>query len=108
MKKLISALMISLFLNFNIVQAQENPQITSNVLGEGVYNVGDILNLLGDVRYIQNISSQNTVYFALLDHNRAVMESIIMRPGSGKFSLIELEPSYKLVILGDGEAFLSR
>lgn len=105
MKKLISAIMICLSINFNIAK---EPQITSNVLTEGVYNVGDIINALGNVKYIQNISSQNTVYFTLLDHNRAVMESIIMRPGSGKFSLIELEPSYKLVILGDGEAFLSR
>lgn len=105
MKKLISAIMICLSFNFNIAKA---PQITSNVLTEGVYNVGDIINALGDVRYIQNISSQNTVYFALLDDNRAAIESIIMKPGSGKFLLTELKPSYKLVILGDGEAFLSR
>jgi len=107
MKKIISVLMICLSLNFNALK-DENPQITSNILKEDVYSVKDIVEGLGDVRYIQNISSENSLYFILLDENRVVIEAIKMKPNSRKFGLIEFQPNYKLVLLGDGEAFLSK
>lgn len=105
MKKFIAIIFISLFLNFNIVKA--NPQISSNILKEGVYNVNNITNTLGNIKNVQNISNDSSIYLILLDENETVLQTIKMKPESQKYTLNDLESNYKLILIGDGAAFLS-
>ncbi|MCR1949510.1 MULTISPECIES: hypothetical protein [unclassified Clostridium] len=105
MKKFIAIIFISLFLNFNIVKA--NPQISSNILKEGVYNVNDITNTIGNVKNVQNISKDGSIYLILLDKNETVLQTIKMKPESQKYTLNDFEKNYKLILIGDGSAFLS-
>ncbi|MBS6500382.1 MAG: hypothetical protein KH415_01870 [Clostridium sp.] len=105
MKKFIAIIFISLFLNFNIVKA--NPQISSNILKEGVYNVNNITNTLGTVQNVQNVSNYSSIYLILLDQNETVLQTIKMKPQSETYVLNDFGKDYKLILIGDGEAFLS-
>lgn len=105
MKKLIPITLICILLNFNIAKA--NPQVITSILNEGVYNANNITDSLGKITYIQNISANNMLYFAVLDENNSMVQTIKLKPNSHKYMLTDLEPNYKVILLGDGEAFFS-
>lgn len=105
MKKFISIILISIFFNFNIAKA--DPQISSNILKEGIYNVNNIINTLGNVKSVQNVSPDESIYLILLDENETVLQTIKMKPESQKYTLNDLEKNNKLILIGDGVAFLS-
>ncbi|WP_300385717.1 hypothetical protein [Clostridium sp.] len=106
MKKVIYFTLLCILLNCNIVNA--NPQVESNILKEGVYSVSNIIESLGNIHYVQNISTNDSIYFALLDENKSVIQTLKMKPNSNKYMLSDLEPNYKIIVLGDGEIFLSK
>ena len=105
MKKFISILLISLCFNFNTVKAA--PNVLHNILKEGVYQASTITEALGDIKTVQNISQDSNIYLILLDEDEAIIQTIKMKPKSSKYSLHSLNPNYKIVLVGDGSAFLS-
>lgn len=106
MKKFIAIILIYLCLSCNVVNAA--PKVTSNVLQEGIYSVSEITESLGkNLNYVQNISSNNSSYFMILDKNHNIVKSIRMEPNSEKFILGKLQPDYDVIIIGDGSIFLS-
>lgn len=105
MKKFFPILLLFLCLNFTTVKAA--PAITSNILKQGVYEANDIINALGNVRTVQNISSNNPIYFILIDDKETVIQAIKMSPNSPKYNLNKLDPNYKIIIVGKGSVFFS-
>ncbi|WP_243241990.1 MULTISPECIES: hypothetical protein [unclassified Clostridium] len=106
MKKFIYTLLIFLCLNFNIVKAE--PQIQTNIFNQGVYKVENIIKVLGgDLSSIQNISSDKSIYFLLVDENQSVIQALKIEPNSAKYELHKLKPNYKIILIGEGSAFLS-
>jgi hypothetical protein len=105
MKKFISVILVSLFLNFNIVKAHPNP--ASNVYTEGVYKVSDFNFPSGHEYIIQNISNKEQVYIQVFDENLITMQTIRLDPSSKKYNLIPLSPNHRVVIIGNGNLFVS-
>lgn len=105
MKKFIVLILISLFINFNIVRA--DPQLSTNIFKEGIYDVNSINRSLGTITTVQNISKDKNLYLIVLDDNQAVIQTIKMTPNSAKYRLNDLEPNFKMILIGDGDAFLS-
>lgn len=74
---------------------------------EGVYQLSN-LNITPKNRYtIQNISPDNSAYIALFDEEQHQIQSIHLPPKSENYSLIPLEPSYRIVIIGKGEVIIA-
>ena len=106
MKKFFYTLLIFLCLSCNIAKAQ--PPIYTNIFNQGVYKVDSIVKVLGrDISFIQNISSEKSVYFLLVAENQSVIQALKMEPNSPKYDLHKLEPNFKIILIGEGSAFLS-
>ncbi|GAA0085292.1 hypothetical protein UT300007_17310 [Clostridium sp. CTA-7] len=105
MRKFISVILVSLFLNLNIVKAQPNP--ASNVYTEGVYKVSDFNFPSGHEYIIQNVSNKDQVYVQVFNENLITMQTIRFDPSSKKYTLIPLSPDYRVVIIGAGNVFVS-
>lgn len=97
MKKFIYTLLISLSLNFTIVNAQT--KIDDYNLEEGVYKVSDLESELGKVQYVKN-TSENTTFVVIFDNNYTVVQFIKLMPNSPKQKLENIDPSYKIIIIG--------
>ncbi|WP_238919036.1 hypothetical protein [Clostridium sp. YIM B02555] len=83
------------------------PTFAATTFKEGVYQLSN-LNITPKNRYtIQNISPDNSVYMALFDEDQRQIQSIHLPPKSENYSLIPLEPSYRIVIIGKGEVIIS-
>lgn len=105
MKKNIIVILILLCLSFNSLTLIPTFAITT--FKEGVYQLSN-LNITQKNRYtIQNISPDNSVYMALFDEEQRQIQSIHLSPKSENYSLIPLEPSYRIVIVGKGEVIIS-
>ncbi|MEO2565120.1 hypothetical protein ABHA59_14575 [Clostridium tertium] len=106
MKKFFYTLLIFLCLSFNIAKAQ--PPIYTNIFNQGVYRVNSIIEVLGkDLSSIQNISSEKSIYFLLVDENQSVIQALQMEPNSPKYDLHKLQPNFKIILIGEGSVFLS-
>ena len=105
MKKNIAITLILVCLFFNSLALI--PTFASTTFKEGVYQLSN-LNITPKNRYtIQNISPDNNVYIALFDEDQRQIQSIHLPPKSENYSLIPLEPSYRIVIIGKGEAIIA-
>lgn len=105
MKKNITILLILVFIFFNSIGLISAFGVTA--FTEGVYQLSN-LNVTEKNRYtIQNISPNNSVYVALFDEGQHQIQSIHLQPKSENYSLIPLEPSYRIVIIGKGEVIIS-
>lgn len=105
MKKNTTVILILVFLFFNSFALI--PTIAATAFKEGVYQLSN-LNVTPKNRYtIQNISPDNSVYIALFDEDQRQIQSIHLPPKSENYSLIPLEPSYRIVIIGKGEAIIA-
>lgn len=83
------------------------PTFAITAFKEGVYQLSN-LNITEKNRYtIQNISPDNSVYVALFDEDQRQIQSIHLSPKSENYSLIPLEPSYRIVIVGKGEVIIA-
>lgn len=105
MKKFTILLFFLICLSFNIVTI--TPASTTNVFKEGVYKVSDFNFSQDNLYTVQNISSEKGVYLLIFDENQVGLQYIRLKPKSIKYNLVPLKPDYRLVILGDGEAFIS-
>jgi hypothetical protein len=83
------------------------PVNAENIFKEGVYRVTDYNFLPKNLYTVQNISTDSDVYVIILSDDQVEMQYIRLKPSSEKSNLIHLESNYKIVILGDGEAFIN-
>lgn len=105
MKKNIAVTLIGLSLFFNSFTLISTFAVTT--FKEGVYQLSN-LNVTPKNRYtIQNISPDNSVYIALFDEEQRQIQSIHLSPKSENYSLIPLEPNYRIVIVGKGEVIIA-
>lgn len=105
MKKNITVTLILACLFFNYLALIPSFAITS--FKEGVYQLSN-LNITPKNRYtIQNVSLDNSAYVALFDEEQRQIQSIHLPPKSENYSLIPLEPSYRIVIIGKGEVIIA-
>lgn len=105
MKKLTitSLILICLFLNvFNPISA-----FAVTTFKEGIYKLSDF-NVSSDIYYtIQNISSDSNVYVLIFDENQRQLQALRLLPNSQNYTVIKLEPKYRLVIIGNGEVLIA-
>lgn len=105
MKKNISIALIIICLFFNSLSLI--PTFAVDTFKEGLYQLSN-LNAAKKNRYtIQNISPDNSVYIALFDENQRQIQSIYLPPKSANYTLLALEPSYRIVIIGKGEVIIA-
>ncbi|MFW2488593.1 hypothetical protein ACN077_08440 [Clostridium chromiireducens] len=105
MKKNITVTLILVCLFFNSLALI--PSFATTSFKEGVYQLTN-LNITPKNRYtIQNVSPDNSAYIALFDDEQRQIQSIHLPPKSENYSLIPLEPSYRIVIIGKGEVIIA-
>jgi hypothetical protein len=94
-----------LILSFNMIIP---PSFASaQILRKGFYKAGDI-NLFPNTTYtIKNNSFNERIYILIFDSKATPLQGIRLKPQSQKYNLIPLQPGYKLVLIGDGEAEIS-
>ena len=82
--------------------------IDTNVLKEGVYNLIDFGMLMNDRVYkVQNISKDNSSYISIFNGDLIMLQSIKLAPQCIRYTLTPLKSNYKIVILGDGDVYIS-
>lgn len=104
MKKFISISLISLSLLCCV-----SPQLVSatNIFDEGVYKASDFNFSLENKYTIQNISKKNTVFIQVFDENQNLLQSIHLSTNSEKYNLLPLKADYRIVIVGNGDIYIS-
>ncbi|WP_195428525.1 hypothetical protein [Clostridium sp. D46t1_190503_E9] len=106
MKKFISILLLCLSLS--CIPTNAIIQFAESQLKEGVYRVNTFTTPLNEINYIENTSKTNDVYFVVFNENDTLMQSIKLPSSSSKYKILQLEPSYKIVIIGKGSILLSK
>ena len=105
MRRNISVILILICLFFNSLALI--PAFAATTCKEGIYQLSN-LNVAQKNRYtIQNVSPDNSVYIALFDENQRQIQSIYLPPKSANYSLLALEPSYRIAIIGKGEVLIA-
>ncbi|HAG44368.1 MAG TPA: hypothetical protein DCL31_14875 [Clostridium sp.] len=104
MKKFIAMILISLSLSFSVFTQSVYPV---NIFNEGVYKAADFNFAPGNKYIVQNISDENSVYLQVFNENQILVQSIQLSPKSDKYNLIPLLPDYRIVIVGNGNVFIS-
>ncbi|WP_077858070.1 hypothetical protein [Clostridium sp. BL-8] len=103
MKKFI-IFVILLSLSFNIFLSISAFAVTT--FKEGIYKLSDF-NISPNNRYtIQNISPSQSVYILLFDENQLQIQSIRLKPNSESYSLLPLQPNYRIIVIGNGEVII--
>ncbi|MBU6135443.1 hypothetical protein ABHA59_14570 [Clostridium tertium] len=106
MKKFIFMLLVSLSLSFNVAATGFQPP--SKTLTEGVYNANDLGIPLNEINYAQNISEKGITYFMIYDEGNTVVQAMKLMPNSPKVQIYpQLNPGYKVIVIGDGSIVLS-
>jgi len=105
MKKFTILLSILLCLSFNIIRV--TPLAAATSFKEGVYNAVDFNFTPNNEYKIQNISPDSNVYVLLFDENQLAIQTFRLDPNSGSYNLLPLKPSYRIVIVGNGEVSIS-
>ncbi|NMF05246.1 hypothetical protein [Clostridium beijerinckii] len=104
MMKKLTTLLISIILLFNIFIVVPVFAVTN--FKEGLYQLINF-NVSPDNTYsIQNISSTDGVYVIILDENQRTLQSLRLSASSEKYNLIPLKPSYRILIIGNGEVVI--
>jgi hypothetical protein len=96
MKRNIIVILIFICLSFNFTLI---PTFAITTFKEGMYQLSN-LNIKEKNRYtIQNVSPDYSIYIALFDEDQRQIQSIHLPPKSENYSLIPLEPSYRIIII---------
>ena len=104
MKKFNMLFLLLICLSFTI--SNVSPAFAANVFKEGVYKLSDF-NLSKDNIYnIQNTSVNSGVFVAIFDENQVVLQTIKLDPKSEKYNLLPLNPTDRIMIIGDGDVFI--
>lgn len=105
MKKFFASFLILLTISFNSINVIN--VYAANTFKEGIYKAADFNFSPSNIYSVQNISEGNDVYLQLFDENQRIIQAIRLTPKSEKFNLISLKPSYRIVIVGNGEVYIS-
>lgn len=105
MKKFFSVFLILLTLSFITINVK--PVSAANTFKEGIYKAADFNFSPSNLYSVQNISATDDVYLQLFDENQIIIQAIRLVPKSEKFNLISLKPSYRIVIVGNGQVYIS-
>lgn len=105
MKKLTILILFFLCFSFNITMI--SPLAAGNIYKEGFYKISDLNIQPNKVYDIQNVSGTSDVYILVFDKNQNLYQSIRMPANSPKYKLLSLEPDYRIIIVGNGEVFIS-
>ena len=105
MKKYTILFLIFLCLLFNTISL--TPVLADTSFKEGVYKAADFKFSVDNLYYIQNNSLSDNVFVLLFDENQLQIQSIRLGPKSLKYNLLPLKPDYRIVIVGNGNVFIS-
>jgi len=105
MKKHTILFLIFLCLSFNMISA--TPVFADTNFNEGVYKASDFKFSSDNLYYIQNMSPSDNVFVLIFDENQLQIQSIRLGPKSLKYNLLPLKPDYRIVIVGNGNVFIS-
>lgn len=105
MKKIVIVFLISVCLLFNV--SKMTYAVTANIFKEGVYKVSDFNLSTSSMYNVQNTSQNNSVFVIVFDGNQLQLQTIRLQPNSDKYNLIPLEKDYRLIIIGDGQVYIS-
>lgn len=105
MKKFIIVFLISVCLLFNM--SKITYAVPSNVFKEGVYKVSDFNLSPENMYYVQNTSQDQSVFIIVFDGNQLQLQTIRLKPNSRKYNLLPLEKNYRLIIIGEGQVYIS-
>lgn len=106
MRKFIATLLMLLCLLSTIIGAVPRP--TTNVFKEGVYRLSSLENLpISKIFYVQNVSLDKEAYLVVYDNNFVALQALKLEPQSAKYNLVPLKSDYRIVLVGDGEIYLS-
>lgn len=84
------------------------PRPTTNVFKEGVYRLSNLENLpISKIFYVQNVSLDKDAYLIVYDNNFVALQAVKLDPQSAKYNLVPLKSDYRIVLIGDGEIYLS-
>ena len=105
MKKIVTIFLVllGLFLNAMIMPTV----LADNLFNEGVYKSEDFNFSPNNAYTIQNVSSTDSVYIILFDENQLGIQAMRLEPKSGKYNLLPLKPDYRIVIVGNGQVYIS-
>ena len=104
LKKLTLSFLIFLCISLNIFGITSAYAV--NTFKEGVYKVSDFNLSPNNLYTVQNIS-KNSLYLVVFDESQTGIQAIKLAPNSLKYNLVPLNPDYRIVIVGNGEAFIS-
>lgn len=79
-----------------------------NVFKEGVYKAADFNFSPTNTYSVQNVSSDASVFVLIFDANQLGIQSIRLEANSETYSLLPLEPDYRIVIMGKGEVAIAQ
>ncbi len=105
MKKFNIVFLILVCLLFNMIMTI--PASAINTFKEGIYQLSDLNISSGNNYTIQNTSPKETVFMIIFDENQYELQSIHLSPQSINYRLIPLEPTYRIVIIGNAEVTIS-
>ena len=81
----------------------------TNVFKEGIYNLTDLGAFLENSFYeAQNISQDKIAHIIIFDEDYTLIQSIKLNPNCPKYTLTSLKSTYKVVIIGDGDVYISK
>ena len=105
MKKFTVLFLFFLCLSFNMISV--TPVAADTNFKEGVYKAADFKFSSDNLYYVENVSPSDNVYVLLFDENQLQIQSIRLVPKSLKYNLLPLKPDYRIVIVGNGNVFIS-
>ena len=84
------------------------PASAKNVFREGMYQLSDLNPSEDNLYSVQNISSLNDMFVQVYDESRVVQQMLRVPPSTRKFNLVELKANYRIVVIGQGEVYISQ
>ena len=76
-------------------------------LRKGIYQLSDFNISPGNNYTIQNISPNDSIYMIIFDENQRQLQAINLSAKSINYTLISLQPNYRIVIIGNGEVTIT-
>ncbi|OOM68609.1 hypothetical protein [Clostridium sp. BL-8] len=81
----------------------------TNIFKEGIYNLTDLGAFLENSLYeAQNVSQNKIANVLIFDEDYTLIQSIKLNPNCPKYTLASLKSTYKVVIIGDGDVYISK
>lgn len=105
MKRAIIIFLFFIYCSFEVLLVPA--MASAQTLTKGFYKVKN-LQLSPNTAYtVQNPSFNERIYIIIFDSHATPLQGIRLKPQSKEFNLIPLQPDYKVVLIGDGEALIS-